>query len=133
MRHSPEALLAFAQAASLGSFSAAARRLGKSQSTISSAIANLEIDLGVTLFDRSSRKPTLTAAGQAMLTSIKQPTNAQTRAERIFKFDSLPTYSKAPLKKRAHFNLFTTNPHPPSGKHEVWTLHKNAASHCDYR
>jgi DNA-binding transcriptional LysR family regulator len=46
MRHSPEALTAFAEAATLGSFSAAARKLGKSQSTVSSAIANLEIDLG---------------------------------------------------------------------------------------
>ncbi len=55
MRHSPEALTAFAEAATLGSFSAAARKLGKSQSTVSSAIANLEIDLGLSLFDRSSR------------------------------------------------------------------------------
>jgi DNA-binding transcriptional LysR family regulator len=67
MRHSPEALLAFAQAATLGSFSAAARRLGKSQSTVSSAIANLEIDLGVALFDRGSRTPRLTAPGQVLL------------------------------------------------------------------
>ncbi|MDF6705710.1 LysR family transcriptional regulator, partial [Escherichia coli] len=48
MRQSPEALLAFAEAATLGSFSAAARKLGKRQSTISEAIANLEIDLGLT-------------------------------------------------------------------------------------
>jgi len=83
MRHSPEALLAFAQAASLGSFSAAARRLGKSQSTISSAIANLEIDLGVTLFDRSSRKPTLTAAGQAMLGLVQDILSASDRLDRV--------------------------------------------------
>ena len=41
MRHSPEALHAFAEAATLGSFSAAARKLGKRQSTVSEAIANL--------------------------------------------------------------------------------------------
>ncbi|MCS6036963.1 LysR family transcriptional regulator [Klebsiella pneumoniae subsp. pneumoniae] len=46
-----------------GSFSAAARRLRKSQSTISTAIANLEADLGVTLFDRATRQPTLTPQG----------------------------------------------------------------------
>ncbi|QJC56381.1 putative HTH-type transcriptional regulator YahB [Polaromonas vacuolata] len=67
MLYSPEALTAFSEAAALGSFSAAARKLGKSQSSISSAIANLEIDLGLSLFDRRSRKPTLTVHGQLML------------------------------------------------------------------
>ena len=67
MKISPESLEAFAQAASLGSFSAAARRLGKSQSTISEAIARLEIDLGVTLFDRSPKSPVLSEAGQGLL------------------------------------------------------------------
>jgi DNA-binding transcriptional LysR family regulator len=70
MRHSPEALLAFAEAAALGSFSAAARKLGKRQSTISEAIANLEIDLGLTLFDRSTRQPTLTEAARALLPEV---------------------------------------------------------------
>ncbi len=46
MQYSPESLQAFAEAACLGSFSAAARKLGKSQSTVSEAIARLEIDLG---------------------------------------------------------------------------------------
>ncbi|EPN54964.1 regulatory protein LysR, partial [Pseudomonas syringae pv. actinidiae ICMP 19096] len=67
MSYSPEALEAFVQIAALGSFSAAARRLGKSQSTISEAISRLEIDLGLELFDRSSRQPVLTEAGRVML------------------------------------------------------------------
>ncbi|MFZ4284976.1 LysR family transcriptional regulator [Variovorax sp. HJSM1_2] len=67
MRYSPEALQAFVEAATQGSFSAAARRLGKSQSTVSAAVANLEVDLGLTLFDRSSRKPTLTPDGRVAL------------------------------------------------------------------
>lgn len=49
MRYSPEALVAFVEAASLGSFSAAARKLRKSQSTISIAIANFEADVGCPL------------------------------------------------------------------------------------
>ena len=61
---SHEVLQAFVQAATQGSFSAAARKLGKSQSTVSAAVASLEIDLNVVLFDRSSRKPTLTPAGK---------------------------------------------------------------------
>jgi DNA-binding transcriptional LysR family regulator len=66
MSYSPEALEAFAQVVALGSFSAAARRLGKSQSTVSEAISRLEIDLGVELFDRSSKQPTLTEAGRSL-------------------------------------------------------------------
>jgi len=50
-----------------GSFSAAARRLQKAQSAVSTAIAELEIDLGVTLFDRSKKYPQLTRAGERVL------------------------------------------------------------------
>ena len=82
MHHSPEALSAFAEAATLGSFSAAARKLGKSQSTVSSAIANLEIDLGLTLFDRSSRKPTLTEHGRVVLSQVNDILAASDRLDR---------------------------------------------------
>lgn len=46
-----------------GSFSAAARKLGKAQSAVSMAISDLEIDLDLQLFDRSHRYPVLTAVG----------------------------------------------------------------------
>lgn len=62
-----EHLRAFRAAASEGSFSAAARKLGKAQSAVSTAIANLEIDLGVELFDRSGKLPILTEDGRALL------------------------------------------------------------------
>jgi DNA-binding transcriptional LysR family regulator len=81
MRHSPEALTAFAEAATLGSFSAAARKLGKSQSTVSSAIANLEIDLGLSLFDRSRRKPTLTEHGRVMQGKVQEILAASDRLD----------------------------------------------------
>ncbi|MCF3845451.1 LysR family transcriptional regulator, partial [Salmonella enterica] len=42
MRYSPEALKAFVETVSFGSFSAAARRLRKIQTTISTDIAHLE-------------------------------------------------------------------------------------------
>ncbi len=64
---SPDQILAFVTAAEQGSFSAAARRLNKAQSAVSHAIQNLEIDLGIELFDRSARSPALTAAGKALL------------------------------------------------------------------
>jgi len=57
----------FITCAEQGSFSAAARKLGKAQSVVSQAIANLEIDLNQTLFDRSARSPVLTESGQRML------------------------------------------------------------------
>ncbi|ABO55443.1 LysR family transcriptional regulator [Burkholderia vietnamiensis] len=83
MRHAPEALLAFAEAAQLGSFSAAARKLGKRQSTVSEAIANLEIDLGVRLFDRATRTPTLTDAGRALLPQVQRALEAGAAIDRI--------------------------------------------------
>ena len=82
MRHAPEALTAFAEAATLGSFSAAARKLGKSQSTVSTAIGRLEIDLGLLLFDRSSRKPTLTDQGRVMLGKVREILAASDRLDR---------------------------------------------------
>jgi len=67
MRMSLEQLAAFSAVASERSFSAAARKLSKSQSAVSISIGNLEIDLGVTLFDRSHRYPQLTTEGRALL------------------------------------------------------------------
>lgn len=71
MRYSPESLIAFVTAANTGSFSAAARQLRKSQSTISAAIANLEADLGLTLFDRTGHQPRLTADGHKALVHVQ--------------------------------------------------------------
>ncbi|RUO31244.1 LysR family transcriptional regulator [Aliidiomarina soli] len=68
-------LLAFVTAAEQGSFSAAARQLRKAQSRISSAIANLELDLGFELFDRSSKFPTLTPLGKEMLPEARAVLN----------------------------------------------------------
>jgi DNA-binding transcriptional LysR family regulator len=51
-----------------GSFSAAARKLGRATSVVSYAITNLEAQLGVTLFARAgTAKPKLTDAGRAIL------------------------------------------------------------------
>lgn len=49
-----------------GSFSAAARKLCKAQSAVSTTIANLEIDTGIEIFDRSTRIPSLTADGKML-------------------------------------------------------------------
>lgn len=49
-----------------GSFSAAARRLGRVPSAVSMAIAQLEAELDLQLFDRSGREPRPTAAARAL-------------------------------------------------------------------
>jgi len=67
MALSLEQLDAFVAAAETGSFSAAARRLRRAQSAVSTQVANLEIDLGLALFDRGARYPVLTAAGERLL------------------------------------------------------------------
>ena len=82
MAQSIETLFMFVEAAALGSFSGAARKLGKRQSTVSEAIANLEIELGLTLFDRSTRRPTLTGPGKAMLIHAQQVLDASDRLAR---------------------------------------------------
>jgi DNA-binding transcriptional LysR family regulator len=51
-----------------GSFSAAARILRRKQSAVSYAVANLERQLGVPLFERSDgHAPTTTEAGRVLL------------------------------------------------------------------
>ncbi|MGM7378672.1 LysR family transcriptional regulator, partial [Acinetobacter baumannii] len=50
MNINQEQLLMFQAVMETGSFSAAARKLGKVPSAVSMSIANLEIDLNLTLF-----------------------------------------------------------------------------------
>jgi DNA-binding transcriptional LysR family regulator len=55
-----------------GSFTAAARTLGRSPPTITRTIAELEGRLGVRLFDRSSRRCTVTEAGRSLAEDARQ-------------------------------------------------------------
>ena len=55
-----------------GSFAAAGRRLNRATSVISYAVANLEQQLGLPLFDRdATRRPQLTEAGRAVLAEAR--------------------------------------------------------------
>lgn len=55
-----------------GSFTAAARRLGRATSAVSYAIDTLEQQLGLPLFDRgTTRKPRLTREGEAVVSEAK--------------------------------------------------------------
>jgi DNA-binding transcriptional LysR family regulator len=60
----------FVRSAELGSFSEAARRLALTPAAVSRNVAILERNLGVRLFHRSTRKLTLTEAGEAFRLAI---------------------------------------------------------------
>ena len=60
----------------VGSFAGAARTLGRATSVVSYTIANLEAQLGVSLFDReATRKPQLTEAGRTVLSEVRTISN----------------------------------------------------------
>ena len=65
-------LKTFVAVAETGSFSAAARRLRRAQSVVSYAIAQLEQQLGVSLFDRAGRIPVMNDAGRALLADARR-------------------------------------------------------------
>jgi len=62
-----EQLRAFAAVVDAGGFSAAARRLQRSQPVVSYLVANLEAHLGFSLFERGKRRPVLTERGAALV------------------------------------------------------------------
>ncbi len=61
----------FIAIAEAGSFRAAGARLARAQSAVSHAIANLETQLGVELFDRSGHRPLLTPEGRSLLADMR--------------------------------------------------------------
>lgn len=63
-------LESFVRSAEAGSFSAAARQLGLTPAAVSKNVARLEARLGVRLFQRSTRKLTLTESGERLFRQI---------------------------------------------------------------
>lgn len=69
-------LKVFLTVVEVGSFAAAARKLHRATSVVSYTISNLEMQLGVSLFDRkTTRKPQLTEAGRTVLAEARTITN----------------------------------------------------------
>ena len=97
-------LLYFRTAAELGSFNAAARTLHCTQPAVSDQVRRLEEELGVSLFARTGRGLTLTAAGRTFLGHAQRVTDAahdaQTsvgrRSEQGRRMVTLGTFRNAP-------------------------------------
>lgn len=103
-------MLVFVRAVEDGGFSAAGRSLTMTPSAISKLIGRLEHRLGVTLFHRSSRVPTLTEEGKTFYASALRAVEAVEEAEtsvfggkaargtlRIRSMPSFATHQLAPL------------------------------------
>jgi DNA-binding transcriptional LysR family regulator len=65
-------LSVFVLVAEHSSFRKAAEELGRSQSAVSTQIRQLEEQLGVTLFHRTTRRVTLSSEGEQLLTCVRQ-------------------------------------------------------------
>src|SRR5690606_19569405 len=75
-------LRVFATVVEEGSFSAAARRLNRSQASITYAVQKLESAVGTLLFDRSGYRPTLTDAGRTLLPRARRVVETSAGFER---------------------------------------------------
>ncbi len=72
MAFTSDSLTIFLAVLEAGSFSAAARKLGRVPSAISMAIAQLEAELDLPLFDRTTRKALPTSAALALEPQARQ-------------------------------------------------------------
>ena len=72
MNINQEQLIIFKTVIETGSFSAAARQLGKVPSAVSMSIANLEIDLNLSLFQRVGREPVPTPQALTLYEKTEQ-------------------------------------------------------------
>lgn len=81
----------FVAAAEQGSFSAAARKLRTTASTVTKTVSRLEDELGVRLFNRTTRRLALTDHGQELLERAKNILNEIDEAENLLRNTSTST------------------------------------------
>ena len=77
-------LRGFFAVAKYGGFTIAARRLGLSQPSISLQVKNLEQELGAQLFDRSSRRVTLTTDGEVLFDMARRLFETEDEIRAVF-------------------------------------------------
>jgi len=76
-------IFAFITTAQLGSFTAAAERLGLTKSAVAKSVSRLEERLGLKLFHRSTRRLSLTPDGELYLASCRKAVDILEHAESI--------------------------------------------------
>ncbi|MCR8724537.1 LysR family transcriptional regulator [Frigidibacter sp. ROC022] len=81
----------FVAAAEQGSFSGAARKLRTTASTVTKTVSRLEDELGVRLFNRTTRRLALTDHGQVLLERAKNILNEVDEAENLLRNTSAST------------------------------------------
>jgi LysR family transcriptional regulator, glycine cleavage system transcriptional activator len=102
------ALRVFEAAARLGSFKVAAEELALSPSAVSHAIAKLERDIGVILFDREGKRVSLTLDGQMLQSPVEEAfgllrtalTSVLTRQSRVLRLHAAPSFAAQWLTPR---------------------------------
>jgi DNA-binding transcriptional LysR family regulator len=92
----------FLAVAELGSFSKAATRVSVTQPTLSVGIAKLEADVGARLFERTTRRVSLTPAGSKFLQHARRITQEYEAA--------LRDVSETPQPKRVRAGILSTIP-----------------------
>ncbi|MDN4544873.1 MULTISPECIES: LysR family transcriptional regulator [unclassified Pseudomonas] len=81
----------FVRSAEVGSFAEAARRLSLTPAAVGKSVAKLEANLGVRLFQRSTRNLTLTEAGQLFLSQVSASlTTIQNAVANLASAEGLP-------------------------------------------
>jgi DNA-binding transcriptional LysR family regulator len=103
------ALEIFVSVAASGSMTAAAERLGVSQSAVSQAIRALEEAIGRKLFDRSIRPPALTLIGTAVLEHATELTQRMRALEQTIRSAATP---QMPLLRIGMANTFAVTAGP---------------------
>lgn len=81
-------LYSFLRVAELGSFTRAAAELGYAQSTITTQIQQLEMEMGVSLFERIGKKNMLTAYGQQLVAYANQAIQLEGEIRNLGHIDS---------------------------------------------
>lgn len=104
-------LAIFLDVVQAGGFTAAARRLEQDPSSISRAIAALEDQLGVRLFQRTTRKVSLTEAGRQFAARIEPLLNELELAREDVRAESTAPKGKLCLSASVAFGQICVMPH----------------------
>lgn len=103
MKENLNALVVFARVAQMGTFTAAAKALRMPKATVSSMVSALERQLGTALFQRTTRRVTLTEAGRVYLASCERVLEELRSGREAI--DALQSMARGRLRVTAPFAL----------------------------